>query len=59
MPTLAAIRNDIRANYLPDEDEALKRLVATREALRRRSGRQSRTTRPIWCGRCAARPIRG
>ena len=29
MPTLAAIRNDIRANYLPDEDKALKRLIET------------------------------
>ena len=28
MPTLAALRTDIRANYLPDEDEALKRLIA-------------------------------
>ena len=29
MPSLAAIRNDIRANYLPDEEHALKRLVET------------------------------
>jgi RHH-type proline utilization regulon transcriptional repressor/proline dehydrogenase/delta 1-pyrroline-5-carboxylate dehydrogenase len=28
MPTLATLRNDIRANYLPDEDAALKSLVA-------------------------------
>ena len=27
MPTLAAIRNEIRANYLPEEDAALTRLV--------------------------------
>jgi len=27
MPTLASFRDAIRANYLPDEDEALKRLV--------------------------------
>ena len=29
MPTLAALRNEIRANYLPDEDAALKGLVET------------------------------
>jgi RHH-type proline utilization regulon transcriptional repressor/proline dehydrogenase/delta 1-pyrroline-5-carboxylate dehydrogenase len=29
MPTLAAIRNDIRANYLPEEDKALASLAAT------------------------------
>jgi len=29
MPTLAGLRKEIRANYLPDEDEALKRLIAT------------------------------
>ncbi|MCX7304687.1 MAG: bifunctional proline dehydrogenase/L-glutamate gamma-semialdehyde dehydrogenase PutA [Hyphomicrobiales bacterium] len=29
MATLASIRNDMRTNYLPDEDKALKRLVAT------------------------------
>ena len=29
MPTLAALRNDIRANYLPDEGEALQRLIET------------------------------
>ncbi|MEP9389134.1 bifunctional proline dehydrogenase/L-glutamate gamma-semialdehyde dehydrogenase PutA [Mesorhizobium sp. KR9-304] len=28
MPTLATLRNEIRANYLPDEDAALKRLSA-------------------------------
>ena len=28
MPTLAALRNEIRANYLPDEDVALKRLIS-------------------------------
>src|SRR6185312_10778261 len=27
MPSLEALRKDIRANYLPDEDAALKRLV--------------------------------
>jgi len=27
MPTLASLRNDMRANYLPDEGEALDRLV--------------------------------
>ena len=27
MPTLAALREEIRANYLPDEDAALQRLV--------------------------------
>ena len=27
MPALAPLRNEIRANYLPDEDAALKRLV--------------------------------
>jgi RHH-type proline utilization regulon transcriptional repressor/proline dehydrogenase/delta 1-pyrroline-5-carboxylate dehydrogenase len=31
MPTLATLRNEIRANYLPDEDAALKRLVAAAE----------------------------
>ncbi len=29
MPTLASIRQQIRANYLPDEDAAVKRLVET------------------------------
>ena len=29
MPTLASLRNDIRANYLPDEAEALARLIQT------------------------------
>ena len=29
MTTLAAIRKDIRANYLPDEDAALRRLIAS------------------------------
>ena len=29
MSTLAALREEIRANYLPDEDATLKRLVAT------------------------------
>ncbi len=29
MPTLASIRQQIRANYLPDEDTAVKRLVET------------------------------
>nr|MDQ2704307.1 proline dehydrogenase family protein [Pseudomonadota bacterium] len=29
MPTLAALRNEIRANYLPDEDAALAALVET------------------------------
>ncbi len=30
MPSLDALRNDIRANYLPDEDAALKRLIGVR-----------------------------
>ncbi|MEQ1944274.1 bifunctional proline dehydrogenase/L-glutamate gamma-semialdehyde dehydrogenase PutA [Mesorhizobium sp. VNQ89] len=29
MPTLAALRTQIRANYLPDEDKALQRLIGT------------------------------
>ena len=29
MPTLAALRKEIRSNYLPDEDAALERLVST------------------------------
>ena len=52
MPTLAALRNDIRTNYLPDEDAALSRLVQTadlgeaeRAAISRRAAELVRAVR--------------
>jgi RHH-type proline utilization regulon transcriptional repressor/proline dehydrogenase/delta 1-pyrroline-5-carboxylate dehydrogenase len=52
MPTLAALRNEIRTNYLPDEDAALKRLVAAaklgeadRHAISKHAAKLVRTVR--------------
>ncbi len=47
MPTLAALRNEIRANYLPDEDAALKRLIAAAK-LGDAERQQSRNMPPTW-----------